>query len=298
MIIVRLMGGMGNQMFQYAFGRYLAEKNKTSLKLDKMLLEDRTPRADAIFRDYDLDIFNLEPDFAVPKEVWEYCGEPSSNPLVKVKNRINKTFGTKKLVVQENNYVTDEYLNLPDEVCTVGRWQSEKFFRPIENIIRKEFSFKNPLDGKAQEMADLIQSTNAVCLNVRRADYITHAQYSKALGFVGLEYYNKAIERLKQEVGDDLHIFIFSDDIEWCSENLKFDVPTTLVDHSYKGPKFQYYLNLMTQCKHFIIPNSTFGWWAAWLCDYKDKVVIAPEVWSADGSYMDKEIVPEDWLRV
>ncbi len=295
MIMVRLMGGMGNQMFQYAFGRYLAERNGTQLKMDKTLLLDRTPRPNAVFRNYDLDIFQIKEEFATEEEVQRFNGVPQANLLGKFKNRWRRAFGPERLVVQEGHHFDPDHLMLGDETCVVGRWQSERYFAPIADQIRAEFSFRNPLDEAAQRMATHIESCAAVCLNVRRADYVSNATYSQRLGAIPLSFYEQAVALIKEKVTSP-ELFVFSDDVAWCAENLHFDLPTTLVTHEVKGPKFQYYLNLMTRCQHFIIPNSTFAWWAAWLAPNSSKMVVAPTKWAIDASAAPPFIHPDDWI--
>jgi hypothetical protein len=298
MIMTRLMGGMGNQMFQYAFGKYLADKNQTALVFDTTLLDDRkNAPVDAVFRDYDLDIFNLSGRKATQPEIEYFNGKVSNNIIGKVSNRLKKVIKGNVLRIQQGHEFSEEQLEFPDNSCLVGRWQSEKYFNEIANQIRKEFSFKNPLGEKELVLAEEIQETASVCLNVRRADYVSNETYSQGLGFIGLDYYASAIQKLKETIGE-FKLFVFSDDIEWCKDNFKFDVPYFFVSHDYKGKKFQFYLHLMTLCQHFIIPNSTFAWWAAWLASNPDKIVIAPKKWSNLPDFAPPHIIPENWISI
>ena len=145
-------------------------------------------------RNYDLDIFNIHEDFATVEEVHSYVGKPSAQIIDKVKNRFNRYFNSKNVVEQEGNLVLPEYFEIEDDSLVIGRWQSAKFFDSIAEEIRQEFSFKNPLDSKAESLAEIIRKNTAVCLNVRRADYVNNPLYAKILGFIGVEYYNNAVE--------------------------------------------------------------------------------------------------------
>lgn len=290
------MGGLGNQMFQYALGRNLSLKLNTSLKLDLTLLKNNNVE-NAILRDYDLKIFNIQENFATEKEIEYYNGKITNNYFLKGINKIKKKIQGHNLILQKFYHFDPEILKLSDNKCLVGSWQSYKYFVENSDIIKEDFKFKNELKGKSLEIAQEIYGSNSICLNVRRGDYVTHPIYSKTLGFVGLEYYQKSIDYIKTKIKDP-KIYIFSDEIEWCKENLKLEIPFYIVGHEYKGEKFSQYLQLMTLCKHFIIPNSTFAWWAAWLSNNQDKIIIAPKIWYKDESYNTKDLLPDNWIKI
>jgi hypothetical protein len=113
---------------------------------------------------------------------------------------------------------------------------------------------------------------------------------------MGTDYISNAKKIVESKV-ENPHYFIFSDDVEWCKENIKFE-NMTLVDHSYKGDRFSYYLQLMSNCKHFIIPNSSFAWWSAWLNTNQDKVVVAPKQWFTDSNINTNDLIPSSWIRI
>jgi hypothetical protein len=297
MIIVKLKGGMGNQMFQYAIGRHLAIKHNTQLKLDLTFLLDRTPRKEFVFRDYDLDIFNLDVEFATPEELKPFK-ELRFSQLTRIYNVIPKILGRPYILIEPHFHFAKEVLNTPDGIYLDGYWQSESYFKDIEDRIRKDFTFRIPFDEKAADMAAKIKSEpGAVCLNVRRADFVTSKRAEQFHGFIGLDYYQKAVDLLSKKI-DNLHLFIFSDDIEWCSENLKFDHLTTFVTKEYAGKKYEAYLQLMTLCHYYIIPNSTFAWWGAWLNEDENKIVIAPKQWFMDPAIDTSDIIPSTWVRI
>jgi Glycosyl transferase family 11 len=292
MIIVKLMGGLGNQMFQYAFGRYLAEKHRAELKLDTRFLLDRTPRkGHRIFRNYDLDIFRVQENFATEQEVF-HLSQRSKNPFLdKV---LNKILGLKRSYLLEPHFhFSETAYNAPDNIYLAGYWQAEKYFAPVQTIIREDFTYKNEMSIPAKDLLAQIKSTNSVCVNVRRGDFVTNPFH----GAFGVNYFQQADKIIRQKIADPAY-FIFSDDIEWCKENLQFLAPSVFVTHRFAGEKFQDYLRLMSACNHFIIPNSSFAWWAVWLNEHRDKIVIAPEKWFNDPRYDTKDLAPSGWIRI
>lgn len=270
MIISKLLGGLGNQMFEYAIGKNLSIKYNTELKLDNRELLDRSHK-NFIFRNYDLDIFKIDVE----------VGNFHSTNIIKEpyfhfnKNVLNILNGLSNL---------DIYLD--------GFWQSYKYFQDIEDIIRKDFEFKNEILEISKELMHMIENTDSVMINIRRTDYLN----TNFHGVMGNEFIMKGIEIIKSKF-ENLHYFVFSDDIEWCVNNIHID-NLTIVDHSHKGYKFDNYLNLMIRCKHFIVPNSTFAWWAAWLNQNKNRMVIAPKKWFTNENINTNDLIPQDWIRI
>lgn len=294
MIIVKLMGGLGNQMFQYAFGSYLAHKHGTELKFDVTFLLDRTPSKNPhfVFRDYDLSIFDIAVPEATDAEIRLLKNRTGSAFAEKV---LNKLFVPKKSYVRESQFnVSEQYLNLPDNVYLEGYWQSERYFEQLPaDLLASLFVFKNPVAPYAAELLEEIKSAHSVCLNVRRGDFVANDLH----GTMGNDYFSAA-ERILNEKQADLHYFVFSDDIEWCKENLRFTRPVKFIGHRYAGEKFSDYLRLMSACRHFVIPNSSFGWWAVWFSEDPDKTVIAPKQWFGDPSIDTSDLVSERWIRL
>jgi len=275
MIIIQLKGGLGNQMFQYAMGRRVAHANNTDLKLDISWFNNigvnYTPRK------YSLQPFNIIENFA------------SINEIKALKRgRIHNL--TKRILTKER-FSNNVYLS--------GYWQNEKYFKDIEDIIRKEFTLKKPIRNK---YIDLINHTNSVSLHIRRGDYVINPEYRKTLGACPLSYYHKAIRNILNFVTHP-HFFIFSDDIKWAKNNLKFKHPVTFVSNKeqylLKNTNTDYEdLILMSKCKHNIIANSSFSWWGAWLNSNPDKIVIAPKKWFNDLSLTNKDLIPELWMKI
>jgi hypothetical protein len=296
MIVVKLMGGLGNQMFQYAFAKNLAIKNRTSLKLDLSFLLDKTPREHFIFRDFDLDIFSFNYEIIKTKELIEFLNYQDKSFLKKIKSR----FIDKTVYLKENKFHFEkENLFFSKNIYIDGYWQSEKYFSDIGELIRNEFSFIYKFSESEQKLNNNIISSNSICINYRRTDYVNSQKSIETHGFIGEEYYDNAINSIVEKVENPC-FYIFSDDIEWCIENVKIDYPTVFVDHSYKGIKFSSYLQLMKNCKHFIIPNSTFAWWAAWLSENENKIIICPKNWFKDINLQNQseDIIPLSWMKI
>jgi hypothetical protein len=297
MVVVQLLGGMGNQMFQYALGRSLSIRNHTSLKVDTSILLDHRPGVHAVNRNYDLDIFLAAPEHARPVDRWKYNWH-GLGLAGKIAGRTHQLILGNPTFREKSFGFDPAVASLSGNIYLAGLWQSFRYFEDVAQVIRDDFRMKALAEGPAPEMLARIAGSRAVCLNVRRADYVTHASTAQALGFIGLDYYKDAVQLLRERF-EDLEFYVFSDEIEWCRENFEFlGSRVTYVGHEYAGPKFSWYLELMKACMYFIIPNSTFAWWAAWLGAAPGKVVIAPRNWFRHGRQSGDDLVPPEWIRL
>ncbi|HEY4248057.1 MAG TPA: alpha-1,2-fucosyltransferase [Lacunisphaera sp.] len=188
-------------------------------------------------------------------------------------------------------------LQLKGELYLDGYWQSPKYFEEIAGQLRREFTVRPELTRPDSGIADLIRNTQAVSVNVRRADFVTNPEAANFHGVMGVEYYRLA-EKLIAERVSRPHFFVNSDDIVWCRRNLKFDHPVTFFGEEDSGHKFANQFWLMSLCRHYVIPNSTFAWWTAWLNPNPDKVVVAPKRWLAANNINSADLIPESWIRV
>ncbi len=295
MIITRLIGGLGNQMFQYAVARRLAYTLGTGLKLDVSGYQKQrrlTPR------EYNLSVFNIVKQIASPKEIDSLKGSSFSLPILHIMEKLTRIKLTPSSYI---NRITEtrfdpSILTLPDNVYLEGIWQSEKYFMDIAEIIRKEFTFKNPSVGKNKELSELITSVEAVSIHVRRTDYVHNPQTQQMHGSCGIDYYRRCVEELTKKIKNP-HFFIFSDDPAWISTNLKLPYTTTLVTHNQADQGHED-LRLMSQCKHHIIANSSFSWWGAWLNPRSEKIVFAPQRWFKNLSFDSNDIIPSGWIKL
>ena len=292
MIIVQLQGGLGNQMFQYALGRALSLKNDTPLTLDLNFLLDRTPHPKwqkFVFRNYDLDIFNIHAEIAAQKDIPYIYRSFFSGKLKVYEDTFKMKFFPGTNVEKSFNF-NPTVLSLGSDAYLMGFWQSFKYFEQIEDVIRRDFTFKDSMSEKSKQLLDEITSCQSLCVNVRRADFVDSSHH----GTMGNEYYDKAVSIVLQSQKVD-KVYVFSDDIAWCEQNLKFKFPVMFVGKDYAGKKYGEYLALMIGCKNFIIPNSTFGWWAAWLNPNKEKTVVYPKKWFADSDTDTSDLIPKNW---
>ena len=287
MIISRLIGGLGNQMFQYAAGRSLAVANNCELKLDISGFENYT-----LHNGYELDVFNIKAGIANSKEV---------SRLVSTQSRLMR-FIYKKLRLKRNTHLLENgfafnsnFFDVKPPIYIDGYWQSYKYFESIEPQLRQEFSLKSPLSELNLKISKKISSVNAVSVHVRRGDYVSNKQTNSVHGVCSLDYYRAAIQSIIGRVENPV-FFIFSDDIAWVKDNLTFSSHSVFVDHN-TGKQSYNDMYLMSLCQHHIIANSSFSWWGAWLGSNVKKIVIAPKQWFTNDTVTD-DLIPKSWLRL
>lgn len=287
-----MTGGLGNQMFQYAFGRRLAEKHSAELKLDLGFYSDKKLNSSyGAVREYDLEMFNIREAIATDDEIARLSKRTTNRQIDRL---LDKILGVKETVLREPHYhFSQAAFNAPDNRYLIGYWQSEKYFADIENVIRADFTFREPPSKKASEILERVKNSNSVGVHVRRGDFLVHPLN----GVYGVDYYRIGEQHITERVSDP-HYFVFSDDIEWCRDNLRFAGPTEFVDDEFDGHKLRDDFRLISACKHFIIANSSFSWWAAWLGENADKVVVAPHSWALDQTIDKSEMYLPGWIRV
>ncbi len=262
MKIIKLQGGLGNQMFQYAYGRAL-ELTGEKIIFDTSFFNGGKAKKD-IARNFELNNFNIR-----TKAIFSNEKHPLTRPINKILVKLRLK---------------------PD-----GFWQNVKYFKNIEKEIREEFTLKKPLDEKFNNISKQIGNTPSVSIHIRRGDYVNNAKTKAIHNVCELEYYNKAINIIKSQINNP-NFFVFSDDIEWVKNNLKTDSPTFWVSN-LKGEDYEE-LVLMSKCKHNIIANSSFSWWSAWLNQNPDKIVIAPKQWLSNKTADVLDILPESWIKI
>jgi hypothetical protein len=299
MIVVRLMGGLGNQMFQYAAGLRLARRHRTELKLDLSFLLDRTPREHAVYRDFDLSIFNFPTSTASAEEVRQFRSLKPSGSRNFIRHFANKLTG-RHYYFEHHLSFDPRVLELPDETYLEGYFQNEMYFSDIEKRIRQLFrlapnEFKLP--AATRRLAGEILGGDAVCMHVRRADYVTNPLFNRSHGVCSLDYYERGLAKLRS-LGVSGRIFVFSDHDSWCRENFRDAARFTVVGNEHAGPHASIHFWLMTLCRHFLIANSSFSWWAAWLSDNTRKIVVRPRQWLQAPEWKDIDICPPAWIRV
>lgn len=292
LVICNVIGGLGNQMFQYAAALGLATVRGQSLYLD---LSD--------FSGYRLhNGFELsrvfEGEFALAEE-WQLrqvLGWRGIRSIRKVLKRSQlAALRSSPFVVEPHFHFMSEFFDSPDNCYLVGHWQSERYFKVIEDTIRRVFTFKTSLSARNQELAGEIASCNAVSLHIRRGDYAKNAKTNATHGLCSLEYYQAAIQYVSDQISRP-DFFIFSDDIAWVKDNLKIDMPHQYIDHN-QGSESYNDMRLMSLCQHHIIANSSFSWWGAWLNPGSEKLVVAPKKWFANERDI-KDLLPQGWVAL
>jgi hypothetical protein len=279
-------------MFQYALGRRLSLRRNTDLKFD---LSWYTQNQVGTKREYQLNLFNIKENFASREEIAYLTGNYS--------NRIQGVLFIFRRLLRLNNITVEKKLFAydPDVISSknsyfIGSWQNEKYFEPIKDILIRDFSLRNKLSESLIQLENEIINSNSICLHVRRGDLISNSSARLFNGFCDITYYLQAVEKIVMDVSSP-SFFIFSDDIPWCKENLEIKFPVKFVSELTKGCISDDFC-LMTRCKHYIISNSTFGWWAAWLNQGARKIVIAPKRWLADPYTDYKDFIPPNWQKL
>jgi hypothetical protein len=293
MIFVKLMGGLGNQMFQYALGRKLSILNACELKLDLSFLQSRPKQPTYTLRDFELNVFNIAAGLATSHEIQYYTA--FRNKLgYKVLSKFHINIVPKAYILEKNSNFNTDLFNRKSPLYLDGWWANYKYFVDISDIIKSDFTFKSQPDTENQLLLDEINSTDSVSIHVRRGDYLTNIYASKFHYVCDLEYYKSAIKLINTKI-ESPYYFIFSDDIYWAKENFRFLKDVIFVDHN-TGIQSCEDLRLMMHCKHNIIANSTFSWWAGWLNQNLNKIVIAPSKWIKTASEKQFNNIPENWL--
>lgn len=294
MKIVKLKGGLGNQMFQYAFAKLLERHTKEEVKLDfssyQSLKQDnvRVPR---------ITKFNISLQAASVDEINKCCVlRHTGNSLsfrykvgIFVEKTINKNyfFELNRSYIDCKTVLSKKYYD--------GYWQSYKYINAVADIIENEFVPNYSLSDKSRKMISKLQTEESVFIGVRRGDYTNSQSAIKHFGGFSAEYYLNAMDVISKKVKNPV-FYVFSNDIEWCKENLDWSSYNVV----YREPESQTNdfeeLMIMSACKHAIIVNSTYHWWGAYLIKNVDKIVCCPEKWFFDDAPI--EILPPTWTRV
>jgi hypothetical protein len=288
MIITRITGGLGNQMFQYAIAKSIAKKNSDIFKLDISFYPKQS------LRKYELNLFNIEENIATEEECARLRG--SEGLWFKIKRKLNLSINRPKSYTFENNLTLfdKEVWNKKGDIYLDGFWQNESYFKDIRDEILKDFTLKQDISNEAKKYLKNIQNITSVSLHIRRGDYVENNHTNKVHGICDLDYYKKAIRYINEKVKEPI-FYIFSDDISWCKENFNFLENKIFVDNTRSAVED---LELMKYCKHNIIANSTFSWWGAWLNDNKDKIVVAPKIWFEKEEWKNLNLSSEKWTKL
>lgn len=292
MVISNLIGGLGNQLFQYAAGRAVAHR------LGVPLLLDVSGFAQYELRRYELGEFAIQGRIATIDEL-VHAGVNNRSPGLL--SRFSRALGFCRPVnlFKEESFAYDvRFERVIAPVYLSGYWQSERYFSNIADQLRAEFSLAQPMDALNERIAETILDAGgrAVSLHIRRGDYVNNPQTAQYHGVCSLDYYRTAVEYIAERIPDP-HFFVFSDDHAWVGENFRIDHSMTMVDVN-NADRGVWDMSLMRGCRHHIIANSSFSWWGAWLSNGEGKTVIAPRRWFNDSTIDTKDLIPSTWVRL
>ncbi|WP_462220389.1 alpha-1,2-fucosyltransferase [Ferruginibacter sp.] len=289
---VLIYGGLGNQMFQYALSIALNQQGKkTQISFSKFLYEHH-------HNGFNLgEAFNLKLPF--PLNALNFFllkgGMVYKNkPVGFVFRRLVPLYHGKRYSVykESREFIYDNNLLQQQSSLLVGVWQVESYFKDVKDLLKEEFVFKKPTDKKNMELIEKINNCNSVSIHIRRGDTLAS---NNPFGFINYtSYYHNALDYAAKNI-EKPHYFVFSDDMQWVKENLNITNCTYVDNNTGKNSYVDMYL--MSLCKHNLIANSTFSWWAAWLNKNKNKIVVMPEKWLM-RDYHPEGIFPEEWVKI
>ena len=294
MIIVQISGGLGNQLFQYAFGRALSLKynkslafNIDSFKWDKL-------------RKFELDSFLLNLKIVDCNII-----DKTVKRKILISDKIMYFFLNKKIpyykssIIKEQSFLFDKnHIKFRTEnVYYKGYWQSENYFIEFKDIIISELRNFNLLNQKSQTVLNKLKLIkNTVSIHFRRGDYISNNETNAYHGTCSLDYYFEAIKRIQNQI-ENPYFFIFSDDKMYIKEIFKNHTNYSIIENI---PTDYEELVIMSACDHHIIANSSFSWWGAWLNPSKNKIVIAPKKWFSNETMQlqTENLIPKSWIKI
>lgn len=284
MIVTNIIGGLGNQMFQYAAGRRAALKSGCDLGLDLTSMAG-----------YGLRTFGLD-QFALGDGVHRDVDGVAFSRGRGLTGRVRRTlFGDRD--VREASFRFDpRVLEVRPPARLVGYWQSEKYFEDVADRIRADFALARPMADGRRPILERIQSSLSVSVHVRRGDYVTDAATAAVHGSCTLDWYARAVTVAAEGFADPV-FFVFSDDPDWVRANLALPGRIEVIDPQSDGRDAED-MHLMAACRSHVIANSTFSWWAAWLDPRPGKRIVAPATWFASAAHDTTDLVPSGWLRV
>ena len=281
MIITKIKGGLGNQLFQYATGRAVASLHKLPLKLDLTWFETYN-----LHNGYRLDQLAIQADIAIKKEIIKMKG--GNNLLFSALRKVGLVKRKSYFKEKRSSYF-DASIFKNNFIYLEGYWQNELYFSKIRDLLLRELSPRSPMNDVGCSYLKCIKNSNSVSLHVRRGDYLK----LKNIGVLDVDYYISAVEHIRKNV-EKPTFYVFSDDLEWCKNSLGFLDGCIYIDRTQGDIED---LKLMSFCKHNIIANSSFSWWGAWLNQNPNKTVIAPKGWHLNdpGS---SNVILSDWVKV
>ncbi len=305
MIISQIIWWIWNQMFQYAFGKYTAQRLWIELFLDINWLGRPTfgwyqKRNFAL---NNLNIPNLKYIYtpfhnseSIRRNIfdywWFFFGDKITYPHIY--DIIKQNWFEYKDIYVPKTHKSEYNTNInPKKYYLKGFWQSEKFWKPICDEIKSEFALWYQMPQIASSLISKIQNTNSIAINIRRTDFVQISKIANIHDVCSTQYYQNSIDYIYSDLWGDCEFFVFSDDILRVKKNLKFPNKATFVDPKiYKWFEYELYMYILWQCKHYIIPNSSFAWRSVYLWRNRDKKVIIPDK-RFNNNFDTNDLIPE-----
>ena len=290
-VIARIEGGLGNQLFQYAAARSLADRLGCELALD---LRGLTQNGD---RPYQLNLYKTRcciADEMTLNALPSWRSSRAARMRSCIAQRVPALYAYPIFWPRDFAY-DPRFERIRHPVYMVGYWQTERYFAWNRSRLLEDVELLSPMDSSNPVLVK-IKATNSVALHIRRGDYVTNPAASEFHGTCDLAYYKLAVANLVAQE-PSVELFVFSDEPKWAKTNLKFDVPTHIVE-SHTPEQGHLDLELMRHCRHHIIANSSFSWWGAWLCESSGQRVYAPKQWFRDVGIDTSDLIPANWTLV
>lgn len=285
MITAQLVGGLGNQMFQYAAGRALSLRRGVGLRLDA-----------SEFKTYRLHRYGLN-HLAISAEVTNVRQPGSTGSRVLDRLRDLAGLGAPALYRENGLRFDPSVLTLQGNTTLAGYWQCERYFSDHADQIRAELTVKTPVAGDNLTCLERICSGVSISVHIRRGDYVSNPAANSVHGTCDIPYYEAAAHHIAERCGKTPVFYIFSDDPDWVRENFKIPFEMIPVRHNSVDRNYED-LRLMSACNHHIIANSSFSWWGAWLNPSKGKIVVAPQRWFKTAALDSTDLLPAEWIRL
>lgn len=290
MIIVELSGGFGNQLFQYAAGLSLAKHHGVELRVDI----SRLNKPDTITgTTRNADIFNLA---ILPLEATLHDVETIVNQqLLSSTLDMFKPLHKRRIYKERSTRFDKNFFKAPTPLYLKGNRQSEKYFRPYQSFVREHLQLSRSIIARVEGYGLSMQEVESVSIHIRRGDYLTPVAMDW-LGVLPLSYYHDAINRIAT-AHPNSKFYVFSDDITWVKNNLSIQHPVVFASGTISNSALEDFY-LMSCCKHNIIANSTFSWWAGWMNNNPEKMVICPAKWYNKTALNTSDLYPKGWIRL
>jgi len=292
MIITEIGRGLGNSMYVYAAALALAKHLNTELKLDTSYLKSWPSwKEDGGLWEFELGKFNISAKEATKDEIRKFVVKTTFRPVDKIIRKY-KLFD-RHVVYFPSHGSTEDFFNIPNNSYLRGYLGREKFFRGIKEQIKKEFTLKDEYKGRIANLLNEIKNCNSVSIHVRRGTDM----FALKNGYIlDADYYRRAVEFIRKKVKNPV-FYVFTDNLKWCQENLNFGVKLNFADNGNLGG--YELLEVLRNCKYNILANSALSWWAGYLNENPDKIIISPARFTQfTNANVDEDVTPKDWVKL